>query len=161
VSRRPNALAAQELEGAAPAELFQHSPHALFRPSIIAADERRRRALLQGRLEQSAPLRAGWPFATVTAADALAGELVSSAMRIGHTGIARQNTSWRRRMALKRMGVIGDIHAEHALLDSALATLRNRSVELVVATGDIADGKGWGDACCESASSSAWCRPHP
>jgi predicted phosphodiesterase len=52
-------------------------------------------------------------------------------------------------MALKRIGVIGDIHAEHTHLESALATLEERRVELVVATGDIADGKGSVDACCE------------
>ncbi len=51
-------------------------------------------------------------------------------------------------MALKRIGVIGDIHAEHTRLESALLTLSERNVELVVATGDIADGKGSVDACC-------------
>lgn len=51
-------------------------------------------------------------------------------------------------MAIGRIGVIGDIHAQGARLRSALATLRERNVELIVATGDIADGRGSVDDCC-------------
>lgn len=52
-------------------------------------------------------------------------------------------------MAVKRLGVIGDIHGEHAFLASVLETFEGRGVDLVVATGDIADGKGSVDICCE------------
>jgi predicted phosphodiesterase len=52
-------------------------------------------------------------------------------------------------VAIRRIGVIGDIHAQHERLQTALDTLRGRSVEVVVATGDIADGCGSVDACCE------------
>lgn len=52
-------------------------------------------------------------------------------------------------MALERIGVIGDIHAEQARLASALALLEERRVELVVATGDVADGAGSVDECCK------------
>lgn len=52
-------------------------------------------------------------------------------------------------MALGRIGVIGDVHAEHAKLAAALAVLGERRVELVVATGDIVDGTGSVDECCE------------
>ena len=45
--------------------------------------------------------------------------------------------------------MIGDIHAEQARLGSALSRLEERGVELVVATGDIADGSGSVDECCE------------
>jgi predicted phosphodiesterase len=50
---------------------------------------------------------------------------------------------------IARIGVIGDIHAEHVLLQRALGVLKGRGVEMVLATGDIADGKGSLDACCD------------
>jgi len=53
------------------------------------------------------------------------------------------------RMAVRRIGVIGDIHAQHVRLASALARLEERGVELVLATGDIADGAGSVDECCK------------
>jgi predicted phosphodiesterase len=49
---------------------------------------------------------------------------------------------------LHRIGLIGDIHAEDELLERALDVLRSRAVELVAATGDIADGAGSVDRCC-------------
>lgn len=49
----------------------------------------------------------------------------------------------------RRIGLIGDIHAEDQLLEVALEVLKSRTVELVVATGDIADGLGSVDRCCE------------
>lgn len=52
-------------------------------------------------------------------------------------------------MPLERIGVIGDIHAEDLYLEQAIQTLRARGVQLVVATGDVADGVGSVDACCE------------
>jgi predicted phosphodiesterase len=51
-------------------------------------------------------------------------------------------------VTVRRIGAIGDIHAQHVRLASALATLENRGVELIVATGDIADGAGSVDECC-------------
>jgi len=52
-------------------------------------------------------------------------------------------------VAFGRIGAIGDIHAEPVRLASALAILEGRKVELVVATGDIVDGSGSVDECCE------------
>ena len=52
-------------------------------------------------------------------------------------------------MAVERIGAIGDIHARHTHLATALATLEKRGVELVVATGDVADGVGSVDECCK------------
>jgi len=51
--------------------------------------------------------------------------------------------------AIERIGVIGDIHTEDVLLKSAIRVLKDRGVDVVLATGDIADGKGSLDACCE------------
>ena len=50
---------------------------------------------------------------------------------------------------VERIGVIGDIHAEDAHLKEALTVLEDRGLELVLATGDIADGAGSLDLCCE------------
>jgi predicted phosphodiesterase len=52
-------------------------------------------------------------------------------------------------VVLGRVGVIGDIHAQDGHLASALTLLRARAVELIVATGDIADGDGSVDICCD------------
>lgn len=49
----------------------------------------------------------------------------------------------------ERIGVIGDIHAEDAFLRNAIRVLQDRGVDVVLATGDIADGKGSLDACCD------------
>jgi predicted phosphodiesterase len=48
----------------------------------------------------------------------------------------------------RRIGLIGDIHAEDALLELALGVLVSRGVELIAATGDVADGFGSVDRCC-------------
>jgi predicted phosphodiesterase len=48
----------------------------------------------------------------------------------------------------RRIGFIGDIHAEDEMLERALDVLGSRGVELVAATGDIADGAGSVDRCC-------------
>jgi predicted phosphodiesterase len=48
----------------------------------------------------------------------------------------------------RRVGFIGDIHAEDQLLERALDVLASRGVELVAATGDVADGPGSVDRCC-------------
>jgi predicted phosphodiesterase len=50
---------------------------------------------------------------------------------------------------VERVGVIGDIHAEHAHLKEALDVLEARGLELVIATGDVVDGLGSVDLCCE------------
>jgi len=52
------------------------------------------------------------------------------------------------RQKYRRIGLIGDIHAEDRALEIALDTLRSRGVEVVAATGDIVDGSGSVDRCC-------------
>jgi predicted phosphodiesterase len=49
----------------------------------------------------------------------------------------------------ERIGVIGDIHAEDVHLEEAIRVLEEREVDLLVATGDVADGSGSVDRCCE------------
>jgi putative phosphoesterase len=49
---------------------------------------------------------------------------------------------------LRSVGVVGDIHAEDQLLETAIELLRARGVDLLIATGDIADGPGSVEACC-------------
>jgi predicted phosphodiesterase len=51
-------------------------------------------------------------------------------------------------MNYRRIGLIGDIHAEDEMLERALDVLASRGVELVATTGDIADGVGSVDRCC-------------
>lgn len=48
----------------------------------------------------------------------------------------------------RRIGLIGDIHAEDHLLELALNVLLDRGAEVIAATGDIADGPGSVDRCC-------------
>jgi predicted phosphodiesterase len=55
----------------------------------------------------------------------------------------------------EKIGAIGDIHCEHLHLERALAWLTTRGVDVIVATGDIADGVGSLDRCCELLSSHA------
>lgn len=50
---------------------------------------------------------------------------------------------------LTRLGVIGDVHAQETLLRIAIEHLSARGVTQLVATGDIVDGRGSVDACCE------------
>jgi predicted phosphodiesterase len=49
---------------------------------------------------------------------------------------------------IRRLGVIGDVHAEHEALRVALDFLRNRT-DAVACVGDIVDGLGSADACCQ------------
>lgn len=49
----------------------------------------------------------------------------------------------------RRVAVIGDVHAEHLVLELALATLRDLGVHHVLCVGDIVDGPGNVDRCCE------------
>ncbi len=48
----------------------------------------------------------------------------------------------------RRVGLIGDIHADDQLLECALDFFDARRVEIVLSTGDVADGPGSVDKCC-------------
>ncbi|MCM3906112.1 MAG: metallophosphoesterase family protein [Pyrinomonadaceae bacterium] len=50
---------------------------------------------------------------------------------------------------LRRIGIIGDIHAEDRLLQAALEFLAKFNLDLIMAVGDIADGVGSVDRCCQ------------
>jgi predicted phosphodiesterase len=50
---------------------------------------------------------------------------------------------------LRRLGLIGDIHGEDRLLERALEVLSGRGLDIILATGDIADGRGSVTRCCE------------
>ncbi|HZS04108.1 MAG TPA: metallophosphoesterase family protein [Blastocatellia bacterium] len=50
---------------------------------------------------------------------------------------------------LRRIGAIGDIHAEDARLETALRFLKGQNLDLMVAVGDITDGPGDVGRCCE------------
>jgi len=50
---------------------------------------------------------------------------------------------------LQRIGAIGDIHAEDHNLHTALEFLGNSNLDLIVAVGDIVDGPGSVDRCCQ------------
>lgn len=50
---------------------------------------------------------------------------------------------------LGRIGLIGDIHAEHETLALALRVLADAGADRVLAVGDIVDGRGSVDRCCE------------
>ena len=52
-------------------------------------------------------------------------------------------------MSLARIGIIGDVHACDARLEAALRFLRARNVEKILCVGDIVDGFGDGERCCE------------
>lgn len=49
---------------------------------------------------------------------------------------------------VSRLGIIGDVHAEDALLQTAIAHLLDAGVDALVCTGDIVDGTGDADRCC-------------
>lgn len=48
-----------------------------------------------------------------------------------------------------RIGLIGDVHQEDLALAWALGLLQDEAVDLIVCVGDIADGFGDLDTCCE------------
>ena len=52
----------------------------------------------------------------------------------------------------KRIGVIGDVHAEHRNLQVALDYLSTQQVDVLICTGDIMDGEGDVGACVEMLS---------
>jgi predicted phosphodiesterase len=50
---------------------------------------------------------------------------------------------------LGRIGLLGDIHAEDATLALALRVLADAGADRILAVGDIVDGRGSVDRCCE------------
>ncbi len=48
-----------------------------------------------------------------------------------------------------KIGIIGDVHAEHEHLDTAIQHLKALDAEIIICTGDIADGTGNLDRCVE------------
>ena len=50
---------------------------------------------------------------------------------------------------IKRLGAIGDIHAQDKLLHKTLQFLKNQAVDVIVSVGDIADGSGDVNICCD------------
>ena len=49
---------------------------------------------------------------------------------------------------VRRLGLIGDVHAEHRRLEAALEHLIGEGVDAICCTGDVVDGTGDVDACC-------------
>jgi predicted phosphodiesterase len=54
-----------------------------------------------------------------------------------------------KRVGLRRIGMVGDIHCEHVALETALCHLGGLGVDGIVAVGDIVDGDGDPNRCCE------------
>jgi len=54
----------------------------------------------------------------------------------------------------RRLGLIGDVHAEHEALSTALRSLAGLDVDAILAVGDIVDGAGDPNRCCELLSGS-------
>ena len=52
-----------------------------------------------------------------------------------------------RGMVNKRIGLIGDVHAEDKRLQAAISYLQLADVDSLICTGDIVDGNGDPDAC--------------
>lgn len=50
---------------------------------------------------------------------------------------------------IRTLGVVGDVHAEHQRLERALNLFAAQGVDAVICTGDIADGPGNVDTCCD------------
>ena len=53
------------------------------------------------------------------------------------------------KVMLQRIGIIGDVHAEDELLESALKFLATRNLDAVLCVGDVVDGIGDANRCCE------------
>ena len=51
--------------------------------------------------------------------------------------------------AAARIGVIGDVHGEHERLAAALEFLTAQRLDHIICTGDLADGDGELDLCCQ------------
>jgi predicted phosphodiesterase len=52
-------------------------------------------------------------------------------------------------LPLRRLGLIGDVHGEHERLANALDWFVGQGVDAIVCTGDVADGAGCINACCD------------
>lgn len=52
-------------------------------------------------------------------------------------------------MMIRRLGIIGDVHAEDGLLEQALTFLSDAGVDVTLCTGDIVDGSGDVARCVE------------
>lgn len=50
---------------------------------------------------------------------------------------------------IRRFGAIGDIHCEDRALEATLRFLREQRLDRILAVGDIVDGPGDADRCCE------------
>lgn len=50
---------------------------------------------------------------------------------------------------ISRIGLIGDVHAEHRYLDAALSFFATQRLDAIVCTGDLADGGGSLETCCD------------
>ena len=50
---------------------------------------------------------------------------------------------------MNRIGIIGDVHAEHDRLAVALEFLASQGVDGLICTGDLPDGVGDLDVCCD------------
>jgi predicted phosphodiesterase len=50
---------------------------------------------------------------------------------------------------LRRIGVVGDVHAEDQILQAALTFLQAQGVDKVLCTGDVVDGAGDAERCCQ------------
>jgi predicted phosphodiesterase len=50
---------------------------------------------------------------------------------------------------IRRCAVIGDVHAEHERLATALAWATRADVDVITCTGDVVDGNGDASRCCE------------
>ncbi len=55
----------------------------------------------------------------------------------------------------KKIGIIGDVHAEDTLLAMAIDWLEKKNVDVIICTGDIADGLGDINAACNILASNA------
>jgi predicted phosphodiesterase len=51
--------------------------------------------------------------------------------------------------SINRLGIIGDLHGEHERLEIALDWFATQQIDMVVCTGDIADGRGCINRSCE------------
>lgn len=50
---------------------------------------------------------------------------------------------------IRRLAVIGDLHGEHDRLARALEWLHGQRLDAIVCTGDVADGRGCINLCCD------------
>ncbi len=50
-------------------------------------------------------------------------------------------------MSYRKIGIIGDVHCENELLEKAISHLIDRKPDIIICTGDIADGTGDFDKC--------------